>query len=25
MLGADVKGIHIATDGWLQTSDQTLF
>ena len=25
ILGADVKGIHIATDGWLETSDQTLF
>ena len=24
ILGADVKGIHIATDGWLETSDQTL-
>ena len=25
ILGADVKGIHIATDGWLETSDKTLF
>lgn len=25
ILGADVKGIHIATDGWLETSNQTLF
>ena len=25
ILGADVKGIQIATDGWLETSDQTLF
>lgn len=24
ILGADVKGTHIATDGWLETSDQTL-
>jgi len=25
ILGADVKGTHIATNGWLETSDQTLF
>jgi len=25
ILGADVKGIHIATNGWIETSDQTLF
>ncbi len=25
ILGADVKGIQIATDGWLETSDKTLF
>ena len=25
ILGADVKGIHIAIDGWLETSDKTLF
>ena len=25
ILGADVKGINIATDGWLETSDKTLF
>jgi len=25
ILGADVKGEYIATDGWLETSDQSLF
>lgn len=25
ILGADVKGLNIATDGWLETSDQSLF
>ena len=25
ILGADVKGLNIATDGWLETSDLTLF
>lgn len=25
ILGADVKGLQIATDGWLETSDQSLF
>ena len=25
ILGADVKGLKIATDGWLETSDQSLF
>jgi phosphoribosylformimino-5-aminoimidazole carboxamide ribotide isomerase len=25
ILGADVKGIQIATNGWIETSDQTLF
>ena len=25
ILGADVKGLNIATDGWLETSDMTLF
>lgn len=25
ILGADVKGTHIVTNGWLETSDQTLF
>ena len=25
ILGADFKGLHIATDGWLETSDQSLF
>lgn len=25
ILGADVKGQYIATDGWLETSDQSLF
>ena len=25
ILGADVKGEYIATDGWLETSEQTLF
>jgi phosphoribosylformimino-5-aminoimidazole carboxamide ribotide isomerase len=25
ILGADVKGTHIAIEGWLKTSEQTLF
>ena len=25
ILGADVKGEYIATDGWLETSDKSLF